>query len=103
MARDVGKLRARRLRGLGDGQQRLAGSRVVVLIRLIDVDDDPFGLEPLREAPGLAHKLLLRPVRADADHQQLLRRPDRLDRVRDAVGPDVGVDPVGDAAERKLA
>ena len=71
--------------------------------RLSTIDRDDLGVQPLGDAPAApdqAHRGL---VRADADHDAVLRGPGLGDMLLFAVGGDILFDLLGDLAQGDLA
>src|SRR5580704_2236817 len=78
-------------------------ARVVIIARLLDMNDEALGLQALGEPDALGDQPLLCFRSADADHEALSRRPDGLDGFGNAIARDVGVHAIGDAAQSDLA
>src|SRR6266481_5239496 len=78
-------------------------ARIVTIARLLDMNDKALRLQALCQPDALGDQPLLWFRSADAHHEALSRRPDRLDGFGNAIARDVGVHAIGDAAQSDLA
>ena len=102
VAREVYKFRFPLLRLLSERPDTLP-ARIVTIARLLDMNDEALRLQALCQPDALGNEPLLRFRSADAHHQALSRRPDRLDAIGNTIAHDVGVHAIGDAPQSDLA
>ena len=96
-----GAERLRETQGVGD----TVTLRIVELGRAagFDVERGPWRVQPVGHQPGVADKTESAGVLVDTDKETIARRPRARDRLRLHSAQELIIDPLGGAAQRKLA
>ncbi|CRM19101.1 hypothetical protein [Pseudomonas sp. 25 R 14] len=101
-ARQCGGIGAE-LFGQGQGFHRAQVALGAAPLGRGDMDDNPVGLQFLRQARRFTHQAFIAGITGDTDQQPFAGRPQGLDRLFAAVHAHLRVDPVGRAPQGQLA